>query len=194
MPTFAGGRSNLVIFLLPAHISALAVSLLVFVSEQYWIIAFGVAISAASKWMLKAPMRMPNGKVVNKHFLNPSNFGISIVLLLFPTVGIAPAYMFTESTWGIGDWLVTILIYAIGGMFNFKFTGRWPLIATWFLAFAFFGVVRSWINDTSTIGRLIPMTGFAFVLFTFLYDHRSRHDTNETKQSDIFRYWRGTNL
>ena len=36
-----------------------------------------------------------------RHFLNPSNFGIASRCSLFPWVGIAPPYQFTENLHGV---------------------------------------------------------------------------------------------
>ena len=67
-------------FLLSAHISALAVSMLLYYSDRLWVVAFAAAVSIASKTLLRAPVR--GGW---RHFLNPSNFGITCTLLLFPS-------------------------------------------------------------------------------------------------------------
>jgi Na+-translocating ferredoxin:NAD+ oxidoreductase RnfD subunit len=104
---------------------------------------------------------------VARHFLNPSNFGITVTLLLFPTVGIAPPYQFAENTSGIVDWLLPIVIIVTGSYLNRKATGRIPLIQAWVAAFAVQALVRAVIHGTPLFAGLVPMTGFAFVLFTF---------------------------
>ncbi|MEM7069970.1 MAG: enediyne biosynthesis protein UnbU [Pseudomonadota bacterium] len=166
-PRFIGTPGEFIAFLLPAHISALAVGMLVFAVEQLWIIAFGASIAVASKWIFKIPVATNNGKTGSRHFLNPSNFGITVVLLLFPSVGIAPPYMFTETVTGLGDWLLPMIVFVIGSFFNTKFTGRVPLITGWLIAFAAFATARSFYNNTDILTSLSPMTGFAFILFTF---------------------------
>ncbi|NES68702.1 MAG: enediyne biosynthesis protein UnbU, partial [Okeania sp. SIO2D1] len=89
-PRFIGSFSNLIDFLLSAHITALAVAMLLYANERLFPIAFATAVAISSK----AIFRLPEGK---RHFFNPSNFGITITLLLFPWVGIAPPYQFTEN-------------------------------------------------------------------------------------------------
>src|ERR1700750_1252089 len=97
-PKFLGTRREFVDFLLPAHITALAVAMLLYADEQYWMIAFATAAAISSKTVLRAPVgRGP------RTFFNPSNFGITITLLIFPVVGIAPPYQFTELFSGAGD-------------------------------------------------------------------------------------------
>jgi hypothetical protein len=53
-----------------------------------------------------------------RHYLNPSNFGITVTLLLFPWVGIAAPYQFTENLGRIGDWAVPMVIICTGSMLN----------------------------------------------------------------------------
>ena len=49
-----------------------------------------------------------------RHFYNPSNFGITVTLLLFGWVGIAPPYQFTGNLDRIGDWLLPGIIVCHG--------------------------------------------------------------------------------
>jgi len=164
---FSGGFGNLVAFLLPAHISGLAVGMLLFGAEQLWIIAFGAAVSIASKWVFRIAIETPSGRLSRPHFFNPSNFGITVVLLLFPSVGIAPPYMFAENISGALDWILPLIIVCTGSLLNTKLTGRMPLILAWLVAFAAQAAIRSAVNGTPLEAALLPMTGFAFVLFTF---------------------------
>ena len=161
-PRFSGGFSNLVDFLLSAHISGLAVSMLLYANEQLWVIAFATATAIGSK----AIFRAPTGKGT-RHFLNPSNFGITITLLLFPWVGIAPPYQFTENLSGWGDWILPLVIICTGTFLNARFTGKLPLIAAWTGGFFLQALLRSYWFGTPLVAPLLPMTGVAFVLFTF---------------------------
>lgn len=163
---YAASPGAFVSFLLSAHISGLAVGMLLYAAEQLWVIAFAASLAVASKWIFR--ISVSNGKkTTERHFLNPSNFGITITLLLFPSVGIAPPYMFTENISGIVDWLLPLIIITTGSLLNTKLTGRMPLIGAWVAAFAAQAVIRALINDTPIVAGLVPMTGFAFVLFTF---------------------------
>ena len=157
-----GGFKDFIIFLLPAHISASAVSMLLFTNERIAPIIFATAIAMLSKVLFKVNM---NGKP--RHFLNPSNTGIGAMLLIFPWVGVAPPYQFTEATSGWGDWLLVCVFLTLGSFLNAKFTKKIPLILAWFIGFFLQAVIRTTIMGTSTIGALMPMTGVAFLLFTF---------------------------
>src|SRR5947208_12067823 len=48
-PRFAGGLGRLVGFLLSAHISALAVAMLLYFHDRLWVVAFTAAVAIASK-------------------------------------------------------------------------------------------------------------------------------------------------
>src|SRR5262249_22123560 len=165
---FRGSAVNLVKFLLSAHISGLAVGMLLYACDQLWAVAFAASTAVASKYVLRTVVGAgPDGRPQFRHFLNPSNFGITITLILFPTVGIAPPYQFTENTWGLVDWLLPLIVICTGSYLNTKATGRVPLILAWVAAFAVQAAVRSVIHDTRLVSNLVPMTGFAFLPFHF---------------------------
>jgi enediyne biosynthesis protein E5 len=159
---FAGGPRELVDFLLSAHITGLAVAMLLYANDRLLPIAFAAAVAVASK----AIFRVPAGSGT-RHVLNPSNFGITATLLLFPWVGIAPPYHFTENLQGAWDWIVPGLIVVSGSVLNARFTGRLPLVAAWLTGFALQGLLRSLLLGTPIAAAWVPMTGLAFVLYTF---------------------------
>lgn len=163
---YSGSFGDLVGFLLSAHISALAVGMLLAVNDQWWIVPFAAATAVGSKWIFRLSIEQ-NGKLVQRHFLNPSNFGITATLVLFPSVGIAPPYMFTENISGVFDWLLPLVVIGTGSLLNIKLTGRWPLILAWVASFALQAMIRSYWHDAPLLPALLPMTGFAFILFTF---------------------------
>lgn len=161
-PRFLGGRQRLIDFLLPAHITGLAVAMLLYANEQLWPVAFGAAVAIGSKALLRVPVA---GKL--RHFLNPSNVGITVTLLLFPHIGIAPPYHFTENLTGAGDWALPSLIVCTGSFLNTRFTRRLPLLIGWLGGFILQAALRSWWMETPLAPALVPMTGVAFVLYTF---------------------------
>jgi enediyne biosynthesis protein E5 len=155
------GVRGVVEFLYPAHITALAVNMLLYVNDRLPVMLFGVLIAISGKWLLRAPV---NGRI--RHFMNPSNFGIAMVLLLFPWVSIAPPYEFTENLTGPLDWALPAAILVLGTMLNAKLTKRMWLIAGWLGVFALQAVVRGLVLDTAIPSALATMTGVAFILFT----------------------------
>lgn len=161
-PRYAGnGLRGLVEFLYPAHITSLAMNMLIYVNDRLSVMIFGVAVAIGAKWILRAPVR---GRL--RHFMNPSNFGITIILLLFPWASIAPPYHFTEHVGNPIDWLIPVIIIVAGTMLNAKLTGRMWLVGAWVVTFALQAVVRGIILDTAIASALGMMTGVAFVLFT----------------------------
>ena len=159
---FAGGWNNFLSFILPAHITGLAVPMLLYTNDRLWPIAMGVAIGIGSKYIFR--VRMGQG---TRHFFNPSNTGIAVTLLLFPWVGIAPPYHFTENVAGIWDWGLLVIIIIAGSYLNINFTRKMPLIFGWLGGFFAQAVIRSLVFGSPITATLLPMTGMAFLLFTF---------------------------
>lgn len=159
---FAGGMNNLLSFILPAHITGLAVPMLLYSNDRLWPIALAVAIAIGSKYIFRVRVGS-----TTRHFFNPSNTGISVTLLLFPWVGIAPPYHFTENVIGFWDWALPALIIISGSYLNISFTRKMPLILGWLGGFFAQAVIRSQIFGTPLASTLLPMTGIAFILFTF---------------------------
>jgi enediyne biosynthesis protein E5 len=162
-PAFSGGVRALVDFLLSAHISALAVAMLLYANDRLWVVAFATAVAIGSKVLFRQPARSGGGR----HFYNPSNIGITVTLLVFSWVGIAPPYQFTENLDKIGDWLLPTVIICSGTFLNYRFTKRLPLIGAWLTGFFLQAAVRSLLFDTPLVASLLPMTGVAFILYTF---------------------------
>ena len=158
---YLGGPKAFVHYLLPAHISALSIALLLYPNARLMPIVFATAVAVGSKFVLRAPVG--GGR---RHFLNPSNVGITATLLAFPWVGISPPYHFTENISGPLDWIVPAAVLGSGTLLNAKLTGKGPLILGWTGAFAAQALVRAAIFGTPLVAPLMPMTGLVFVLYT----------------------------
>ncbi|MFI7445607.1 enediyne biosynthesis protein UnbU [Nonomuraea indica] len=148
-------------FLLPAHISGLACAMLLYANDRLWPVLFAVAVAISTKYLIRVRVA---GK--RRHVLNPSNAGIAITLLVFPWVGIAPPYHFTEWVSSPIDWLIPAFILVAGTLLNAGLTKKMPLILGWVGAFFAQALIRTWIDGTATTSALVVMTGVAFVLFT----------------------------
>lgn len=161
-PRFRGaGARGLVEFLLPAHITALAVNMLTYVNDQILVMMFGVTVAVGAKWVLRTPVK---GRL--RHFMNPSNLGIAVILIMYPWASIAPPYHFTEYINGFWDWFLVGIIVASGTMLNAMLTQRLWLIMGWVSFFVLQAVFRGLVLDTAILGALGPATGVAFVLYT----------------------------
>ncbi|WP_282685245.1 MULTISPECIES: enediyne biosynthesis protein [unclassified Streptomyces] len=157
-----GGFRRVYEFLLPAHITALAVNMLLYANDLLLPILLGVFIGVAGKHVLQAPI---NGRM--RHYMNPSNFGITVVLLMFGSwISIAPPYQFTENANTFLRVGIPLVIATAGTVINAMLTKRIPLIVGWLGAFVIQAVVRHFVWDVAIWSALGPMSGVAFVLFT----------------------------
>lgn len=160
-PAYAGGVGAVVTFLLPPHITALACSMLLYGNASVWPYLFAVVVANSGKYLVRIRVR---GKL--RHALNPSNLGIVVTLLLFPWVGIAPPYHFTNYVTGAIDWLIPLGILMLGTMLNAALTHKIPLILGWAGGFVAQALLRWFLLDHALVAALLPMTGVAFVLYT----------------------------
>lgn len=159
-PEFAGGGGNLIYFLLPGHIAALAASMLLYADNTAPYI-FAVLAAASSKYIFR--VRVGPGM---RHYLNPSNFGIALTLLLNPTVGFAPPYMFLNDIDQPFDWLIPAGILMLGTMLNAGLTRKMPLIAAWVGGYILQGLLRWAFLGDNPMATLALITGVPFVLYT----------------------------
>ena len=162
-PKYRGnGFRGLYEALLPSHITALAVNMLLYANSEFWPVAFGVVVGVAAKHVLQAPI---NGRM--RHYMNPSNFGITAVLLCFSEwCSIAPPYQFSENANTYFRIMIPLIIATSGTVINAMLTKRVPLIVGWLGGFFLQAVIRHWIWDVSLFSAWGIMTGIAFVLFT----------------------------
>lgn len=157
---YRGGGGNLFYFLLPSHIAPLATSMLLY-ADNTGPYLFAVIAAAASKYLFRVQM---NGRL--RHFLNPSNFGIALTLLLIPTVGFAPPYMFLNNIDQPWDWLLPAGILMLGTMLNANLTNKMPLIFAWVGGFIAQAVLRWLLLGDNPWAIFAVMTGVPFVLYT----------------------------
>lgn len=159
---FAGSVGNFLNFLPAAIIPGFACAMLLYSNERLWPIVFAVAVAIGSKVIFRAPV----GEGRYQHIFNPSNLGVAITLVLFPSVGFAPPYHFTENLTGWADWLLPGIVLATGVIIHACFTGRLPLVGAWIIGFMIQGITRAAVFGMPLYVPLTPMTSAAFVLFT----------------------------
>jgi enediyne biosynthesis protein E5 len=162
-PCFKGkGARGFVEFMLPAHITALSIALLLYPGQRIVPIVFAVSVAIASKSILTV-----NIKGRKKHFMNPSNLGIIAALLVFPSVGVAMPYQFTENAaHSAFAYLLPLFVLTAGTMLNAKLTLKYPLILGWLGGFVLQAVVRDALFGWPFLAPLLPLTGLVFWLFT----------------------------
>jgi hypothetical protein len=157
-----GGPRGAMEFLLPAHITGLACNMLLFANNQWWPIMFAVVLAVSQKHVLRAPVA---GRM--RHFMNPSNLGISVTLLVLGSwVSISPPYQFTEWANTYFRLMIPMIILTAGTVLNAMLTRKTALIVGWMGSFAIQAFVRHWIFGVQLNTALGVMTGVAFVLFS----------------------------
>ncbi|MER5756946.1 enediyne biosynthesis protein [Streptomyces sp. NPDC002088] len=149
-------------FLLPAHITSLAVNMLIYTNDHIGPVIFGVIVGVSGKYILQAPIA---GRM--RHYMNPSNFGIAVTLLAFSSwVAVAQPYQFTEEANSFFRIMIAVIIATAGTILNTALTKRTALIVGWLGGFAIQAFVRHWIWDVSLFSALGVMTGVPFILFS----------------------------
>lgn len=159
---FAGGWAPFLNFLPSALIPGFACGMLLYPNERLWAIVFATTLAIASKVLLRAPV----GDGHWQHVFNPSNFGVAVTLVLFPQVGFAPPYHFTENITGAWDWVLPAVVLVTGIIIHALFTGRLLLCMAWVIGFVLQGVLRAKFYGTPLYVPLMPMSSAAFILFT----------------------------
>jgi hypothetical protein len=159
---WAGSWANFFNALPAALIPGFACSMLLYANERLWPVVFAVALSIGSKVLIRAPV----GEGRTQHVFNPSNFGVALTLILFPQVGFAPPYHFTENITGVWDWILPGIVLLSGIIVHGCFTGRLPLVAAWVIGFALQGQFRAFLFGTPHLVPFTPMTSAAFIVFT----------------------------
>ena len=179
-PEFAGGGwKKLIDFMLAPHMTSITMSFLIFVNDRLWIMALACALAIGSKYVLRV---RHNGRL--RHFMNPSNFAIAVVLLTYQWTGMLP-WMYTADLHGAWDWVVPAVIVMLGVRLNIMFTGRIPTILSWLAGFFIFAAARSWIFGYPYTGQLVVLTGIPMVLFT-LYMITDPQTSPSSRRSQIF--------
>ncbi|HTL56342.1 MAG TPA: hypothetical protein VL361_11730 [Candidatus Limnocylindrales bacterium] len=159
---FAGSLGGFVNFLPACLIPGLATAMLLYPNKRLWPVIFAVVLAIGSKLIFRAPV----GNGQTQHIFNPSNFGVGATLLLFPEVGFAPPYHFTENITGRWDWIVPMLVLLSGIIIHALFTGRLPLVGGWVAGFILQALLRAYLFGTPFLVPLMPMTSAAFIIFT----------------------------
>ena len=133
-----------------AYITGISVGILVR-SPFLWPYALTSLISIATKYVLR---------VGGRHLWNPSNFGVSAVLLLAPaTVSLL------SIQWGNTIWPM-IVIWILGFVIVWR-VGRLHISATYVASFVVLSFVRSAVTGTPWLAGLAPITGPMYQLFIF---------------------------
>lgn len=134
-----------------AYITSLSVGIML-ASTDWRAYFLGSAWAVLSKHLLRAG---------DRHFFNPSNFGVvASILLLRDLATVAPG-----SQWG-GDWRVALLIMGLG-LLMMRRVHRLDLVLAWLGGYMTMSLVRVALGQGGLVFAFGPMTGAEFALFTF---------------------------
>jgi Na+-translocating ferredoxin:NAD+ oxidoreductase RnfD subunit len=67
----------------------------------------------------------------------------------------------------VGNWIFPSILICLGTLINVRYSRRIPVLSAWVVGFGIQAVLRSWLLGSALIPSLTPMTGIAFLLFTF---------------------------
>ncbi len=95
-----------------------------------------------------------------KHFFNPTNFGVVILLQL------APSFVTGMPTLFSGYYLPSIIFFILG-LVTVLYAKQASVALAWIAGFLFFGSIRALITHSPLLITLMPTLGPGFLLFTF---------------------------
>ena len=181
-PAYLGnGLNGFVIFMLPAHITGFAISMLLFAHDELLPYVMASAAAITSKSIFTVAVR---GKP--RHFLNPSNMGLVASILIYKKIGLAAPYQFTEHLSGALYIILPLFILYTGSLLNGKLTKRMPLVIAWVCAFIAQAVIRHLVLNTWLAASLAPLTGVPFVIYTFYMVTDPATSPNGTRGQIVF--------
>jgi Na+-transporting NADH:ubiquinone oxidoreductase subunit NqrB len=152
-----------------AYITGISVGILTR-SPYAWPFALCSAISIASKYVLR---------VRGRHLWNPSNFGISMMLLLAPW-----AYSTLSVQWGNNLWPM-LIIWALGAVITYH-VGRIHITFTYVVSFFAFAALRSLLTGHSYWSEAAPITGPMYQLFIFFMITDPKTTVRSSKLAQAF--------
>jgi enediyne biosynthesis protein E5 len=133
-----------------AYVSGISVGILVR-SPAFWPYAICAIVSIMSKYVLR---------VKGRHIWNPSNFGLSVLLLLAP-----------ETVAGLsiqwGNYLLPMVVIWILGSVIIARLHRFNITGTYVLCFIAFAFMRSYLTGSPWQSEIAPLTGPMYQLFIF---------------------------
>ncbi len=145
---YATGKWPPLLALSSCYITGISVGIIVR-SNFLWPYVICSWLSISSKYALR---------INNRHLWNPSNLGVSLLLLLTPEA-VAPL----SQQWGNDIW-VPVIILSLGALILYSI-GRLHISVTYVVTFAFLSWVRSLIQGRPWISEVALLTAPAYMLF-----------------------------
>ncbi len=133
-----------------AYISGISVGILLR-SNETWPYVLCAVIAITSKYVLT---------VKGRHIWNPSNFSISVLLLLAPFAVSTLSIQWDNRLWAM------LVIWTLGSIIVWRLK-RFHICATYVAAFVAFAFLRSLYNGHTFESEVAPITGPMYQLFIF---------------------------
>jgi hypothetical protein len=133
-----------------AYISGISIGVLIR-SPHFWPYALCAALSIGSKYVLRWQ---------NRHLWNPSNFGVSAMLFLYPA-----AVATLSIQWGNFVWPM-IVVWILGSLIISRLK-RFHICLTYVASFVLLSGVRSLITGHPFLATVAPLTGPMYQLYVF---------------------------
>lgn len=133
-----------------AYISGISVGILVR-SPEIWPFVLCSVIAITSKYVLT---------VKGRHLWNPSNFAISVLLILAPFAVSTLSVQWDNRVWAM------IVIWTLGSIIVWRLK-RFHICASYVAAFVAFAFLRSLHNGHTFASEVAPITGPMYQLFIF---------------------------
>lgn len=133
-----------------AYISGISVGILIR-SPFLWPFALCAALSIMSKYVLRWKGR---------HLWNPSNFGVSSMLFLYPAAVASLSIQWGNSLWPM------VIIWMLGTVIIWRLR-RFHICLTYVTCFLLFSLLRSQITGTPWAASVAPLTGPMYQLYVF---------------------------
>ena len=133
-----------------AYITGISVGILLR-TPAFWPFALCSALSILSKYVLRY-----NGR----HLWNPSNFGISAMLVI---AGESVGSLSIQ--WGNHVWAM-LVIWVLGALIIYRLR-RFHITATYVIAFIVFALLRAFFSGSAWESEIAPITGPMYQLFIF---------------------------
>ena len=151
-----------------AYISGISVGILIR-SPFYWPFALCAAISITSKYVLRWQ---------NRHLWNPSNFGVSAMLFLYPAAAVSLSIQW-------GNFLTPMLVVWFLGALIISRLKRFHICLTYVISFIALSGIRSLVTGHPFLASVAPLTGPMYQLYVFfmITDPRT---TVSTKRGQMF--------
>jgi Na+-transporting NADH:ubiquinone oxidoreductase subunit NqrB len=133
-----------------SYVSGISVGILIR-SPFFWPYALCAALSVTSKYVLR---------LNNRHLWNPSNFGVSAMLFLYPA-----AVASLSIQWGNFVWPM-LVVWCLGSIIISRLK-RFHICITYVVSFILLSGLRSWITGGPFLASVAPVTGPMYQLFVF---------------------------